>query len=98
MSMACDYHSGWLTFGKAKEQCEKLVASGKYKHPRVMLNLTGPLAGRFTSMVDDADANWLEGGWLDDTKGPNTPGDPAAFTLDAVLEKISKALDANNLG
>ena len=81
MNPSIFYHSGFFTFEKAIEWAKAEVASGKSKNPRIMKNLTGPLAGRFTAMVDDINGHSLCTGWIDHSNGPNIKGDEAAFTL-----------------
>ncbi len=82
MSMPIFYHSGYFTFEGAVEDVERILACGDFKNPRIMKNLTGPLAGRFTVMVDDIDGHPLCTGFVDHSKGPNIKGDEDAYTLE----------------
>ncbi len=82
MSMAIGYEPGYFTFEKAVERAKRLVAGSNFKNPRILKDLTGPHAGLFTVIVDDADGHPLCTGWVDPSKGPNVLGDETAFTLE----------------
>lgn len=80
------YHSGFFTFEAAVEWCKKWTADGGYKNPRIFKNLTGPLTGRFTAMVDETKGHPLCTCWVDHSKGPNELGDESVFTLERKVD------------